>query len=119
MTDNTKTFKNLNFVQDTNYPHEQLNQPPKYNAEFSTDDYTLSVVYGGMTYSSSSTDGDASSYEVALWDSDDELVKMDEYDSVLGWQTPDEITRIMKLIQLRPDLLKQKTVKQLCDAAGV
>lgn len=112
MTDNIRTFQDLNFVQDTNYPHEALGKPPKFNAELSTDDYTVSVVYGGNTYSSAdcSPDGSKDTYEVAVWDAYGEPLKLSDHDTVLGWATPDEITRIMKLVQLRPDLLNPKNM---------
>lgn len=119
MTVHINTFQDLDFEWDRTYPHEKFNQPPKYHAKLVVNDYTLSIVYGGGTYSSSSPDGNATTFEVALWDIHDDPIKMGEHDTVLGWQSPDEVTRIMKLVQLRPDLLKPKTIEQLCDEAGV
>jgi len=112
MTSDIKTFQDLNFVQDPNYPHEAFNQPPKFNAELSTGEYTVSVVYGGNTYSSAdcSPDGSKATYEVAVWDKYGEPLKLSDHDTVLGWTSPDEITRIMKLVQLRPDLLRPKNM---------
>ena len=110
---NTKTFDDLQFEQDINYPHEKLGKQPKFNAEISANDYVVSVVYGGSTYSHEGT------YEVAVFDSYDDPVKLSDHDTVLGWRTKQEVTRIMKVVQLRPDLLKPRTIEQIWDEAGV
>lgn len=109
----TKTFNDLTFEQDTDYPHEKLNQPPKYNATFTANGYTVSVIYGGGSYSANRT------YEVAVFSPEEGVIPLDEFDTVLGWRTKQEITKIMKVVQLRPDLLKPRTIAQIFDEADV
>ena len=67
-------------------------------------DYTISVVtmkgdkdgsvFGGL-YGSQL----AGTYEVAVFSKDEGMIHLSEWDDVLGWQTPKQITAIMATIQ--------------------
>jgi hypothetical protein len=65
-------------------------------------DYTISVVtmkgekpqYGGL-YGSQL----AGTYEIAVFNKGEGMIHLSEWDDVLGWQTPEQITAIMATIQ--------------------
>ena len=98
-----KTFKDIQFEQDTRYPHEELGNPPKYNGQFSTDEITLSVVYGGGSYG----DGpDSDTYEIALFvNNRDDMIHLTQYEQVAGWQNSEDIDKLMRVMQQKPDMI--------------
>ena len=56
--------------------------------------YTISVQFSKTNYS----DGGETTAEVAAWDSDRKWVKLNEYDDVQGWCSPNEVLEIMNQI---------------------
>lgn len=55
--------------------------------------YTVSVAFGDGNYG----DGQATA-EVGAWDADGNWIRLTENDSVIGWQTPDEVLATMNKI---------------------
>jgi hypothetical protein len=95
-----KTFDNLVFK-------DHPNTAGGLMARLNLGDYQLSVVtmkgvkpqYGGLY--GSQAEG---TYEVAVFANTNsggsDMVRLSEWDDVLGWQTPEQITAIMEKIQL-------------------
>ena len=89
-----KTFDNLVFK-------DHPNTAGGLMARFSLGDYQISVVtmkskkppYGGLY--GSQLEG---TYEVAVFGKEG-MIALSEWDDVLGWQTPEQITAIMATIQ--------------------
>lgn len=85
----------LQFKQDKHYPHEAFGQKPKYGASVVDDKLMLSVVYGGGSYGSGPK---SDQYEIALFDGDD-MVQLDEYDTVQGWVPAETINHIVSVLE--------------------
>lgn len=64
--------------------------------------YTVSIAYGGGAYSKTFRDTEnlssithIYSAEVAAWDSKGEWLKLSDNDNVAGWQSPEDIARLI------------------------
>ena len=73
----------------------------------------ISVVAGDMLYSSG--EGDVSTYEVAMF-VEDKPLNLDPWTNVLGWQTPEEITELMREAQEDGVKFMDKLDKQFDEA---
>ena len=60
--------------------------------------YTVSLAMGDGIYSSGNQDDGYSSVEVAAWDADGNWVQLGDNDTVVGWQTPEEVLAIMNKV---------------------
>ena len=94
-----KLFKDINFK---NHPYA--------NGVIGTldlgDGLVLSVVQGDGLYGNAKDN----TFEIALFNGDD-YVPLDDYEDVMGWQTPDQIDAILTKIQKN----SQKFLKLLND----
>ena len=63
--------------------------------------YTISVQWGVGNYCSNrlaepvGVDCESATAEVAVWDAAGVFLKLGEYDDVIGWQTPDDVSRLI------------------------
>ena len=96
-----KTFKDLVWEQDKQYPHEKLGKDPKYNSSYTVNGFTLSVVYGGSSYGAGP---EADTFEVALFDDEtDKMISLERYDDVSGWIGSHEITLLIQTMNQQPE----------------
>lgn len=98
----------LNFKQDKHYPHEMFNQSPKFLSSYDSNGYTLSVVYGGGSYGAGPR---SDQYEIALFDKDDNMVQLNEWDTVAGWVDSDTINNIVD--ELNKDVVLEENIIKL------
>ena len=95
-----KQFEDLKFINDTRYPHEEFGQSPKYNASFEAGKYSLSVVYGGGCYGYGPS---SDTYEIALFDDNDDMVALQHDEQIAGWQSADDISKLMHVMHSNPE----------------
>lgn len=60
--------------------------------------YTLSLAMGTTAYSKGNHETGYSVVEVAAWDENGEWVKLQEFDDVIGYQTPTQVLEIMNKV---------------------
>lgn len=113
-----KTFKDLKFG-------VHRGTPGAYQAVAGlAEGIKISVVYGdGPRMGSTNKIGhglynDKGTYEVAVFDRGD-MATLQTGDDVLGWQTPKEITKLMKRIQKDPDKFREKCEKNRVERAAM
>jgi len=100
-----KTFDDLQFIQTMNRKEHGRDC---WHAECDLGrGLEFSAVYGEGTYSEVNDDGDPTSYEIAVKFGYD-MVPLQSFEDVLGWQSPDHINKIMMDIQLDKDFVKDK-----------
>jgi hypothetical protein len=68
---------------------------------------TLSVVYGGGTYSDVNKDGKPMTYEAALFFGND-FVPLSTCDDVIGWRSESEIDSLLHEIQSDEEFVKNR-----------
>ena len=87
-----KKFKDLQFTIDADY--YKLRARLKLTAK-----YYISVITNiSITYGSAYGNLRDQEFEVAMF-KNNEMIKLGEYDDVLGWQTSKQITKLMKKYQ--------------------
>ena len=106
-----KTFEDLKFG-------AHRGNPEAYQAlAVLAEEIKISVVYGdGPRMGSTDKIGhglynDKGTYEVAVFDRGD-MATLSTGDDVLGWQTPKEVTKLMKQIQKDPEKFREKCEKR-------
>ena len=60
--------------------------------------YTVSVAMGDGIYSNGNSEDGFTSVEVAAWDADGNWVQLRDNDTVVGWQSPEEVLAIMNKV---------------------
>ena len=96
-------FNDIKFKQDTRYPHEMFDQKPKFNGSYISGDLELSIAYGGGCYG----DGpEYDTYELALFN-DDHMIRLTEFDDVIGWKSAQDIDKIIDVMDNNPTLLTE------------
>ena len=111
-----KTFEDLKFG-------AHRGNPEAYQAlAVLAEEIKISVVYGdGPRMGSTDKIGhglynDKGTYEVAVFDRGD-MATLSTGDDVLGWQTPKEVTKLMKQIQKDPEKFREKCEKRRVERA--
>ena len=99
-----KTFDDLVFVQTYRKKNHGVNQ---WNAHLEIKPgLVLSVAYGSGVYSTMNDD-EPETFEVALFFGND-MVPLDTFDEVLGWQSKDHINNLIEQITNNENFVKEK-----------
>lgn len=97
-----KTIKDVNFDKHPIIPDAII-------GTLEVGDFTVSLIQGNRTYSSADT------YEVAVFDETqagkdaDAQLWLGEDQNIRGWQSPEEIDNLLRILQFNPESLRQRS----------